>query len=128
MKMSRLCLVLVALVLGTSAVGCKDKKEVLVINADQSDPAPRQALEGLVEQFRKEHPGVEVQLNIFDKESYKTTLRNWLASESPDVIYWYAGERMRYFVERGFFEDISDVWAQGTAKQDMASTVGSSWK
>ena len=48
MKMSRLCLVLVALVLGTSAVGCKGKKEVLVINADQSDPAPRQALEGLV--------------------------------------------------------------------------------
>jgi multiple sugar transport system substrate-binding protein len=125
MTMSRLCLFLATLVLGASSLACKDKKEVLVINADQSDPAPRQALEGLVEQFREEHPNVEVQLNIFDKESYKTTLRNWLASESPDVVYWYAGERMRYFVERGFFEDISDVWARGTAKQDLASAVGS---
>lgn len=105
-------------------LSCSSKK-ALVINADQSDPAARKALEETVEQFRKENPGLEVKLNLFDKESYKTTLRNWLAGEPPDVIYWYAGERMKYFVDRGFLEDISDVWAKGSAKQDMATTVES---
>jgi multiple sugar transport system substrate-binding protein len=113
-----------ALLITALGVSCKSKK-VLVINADQSDPAPRKAMEEAVEQFRKENPEIEVKLNLFDKESYKTTLRNWLAGEPPDVIYWYAGERMKYFVDRGFFEDISDVWSAGTAKQDMASTLAS---
>lgn len=106
------------------SLSCSSKK-TLVINSDQSDPAPRKALEELVEQFRKENPTLEVKLNQFDKESYKTTLRNWLSGEPPDVIYWYAGERMKYFVDKGFLEDISDVWAKGTAKQDMSSTVAS---
>jgi multiple sugar transport system substrate-binding protein len=113
----------VLIVLATS-LSCSSKK-ALVINADQSDPAPRKALEELVEQFRKENPELDVKLNVFDKESYKTTLRNWLTGEPPDVIYWYAGERMKYFVDRGFLEDVSDVWAKGSAKQDMASTVES---
>lgn len=111
-------------VLMALSTGCKSKP-VLTINADTSDPAPRRALEEAVDQFRKENPGLEVKVNIFDHESYKTTLRNWLAGEAPDVVYWYAGERMKYFVDRGFFEDISDVWAQGTAKADMASTLAS---
>ncbi len=112
------------LVLLTAALclSCSGKK-TLVINADQSDPAPRKALEELVEQFRKENPGLDVKLNMYDKESYKTTLRNWLTGEPPDVIYWYAGERMKYFVDRGFLEDISDVWGKGSLKQDMSSTV-----
>jgi len=126
MNTFRRCVRVLFVALVVLGSGCKSsKKETLVINSDQSDPAPRQALQEAVEQFRKDHPSVDVQLNVFDKESYKTMVRNWLSGESPDVAFWYAGERMRYFVEKGFFEDISDVWAQGTAKQDMASTVGS---
>jgi multiple sugar transport system substrate-binding protein len=126
MSAFRLSLRVLAIALVAIVLSCKSsKKEVLVINSDQSDPAPRQALQEAVELFRKEHPEVDVQLNVFDKESYKTMVRNWLSGEAPDVAFWYAGERMRYFVERGFLEDISDVWAKGTAKQDMASTVGS---
>jgi multiple sugar transport system substrate-binding protein len=126
MRIFRLCLRVLAIALVVLGLSCKSsKKEVLVVNSDQSDPAPRQALQEAVEQFRKEHPEVDVQLNVFDKESYKTLIRNWLSGEAPDVAFWYAGERMRYFVERGSFEDISDVWAKGTAKQDMSSTVGS---
>jgi len=121
----RLGILLAFLVTMVLCASCGGNKRVLVINADQSEPASRKALEEAVEQFRKENPGLEVKLNVFDRESYKTTLRNWLSGEAPDVIYWYAGERMKYFVERGFLEDISDVWAQGTAKDDMASTVAS---
>jgi multiple sugar transport system substrate-binding protein len=119
----RLSFALIAALMAIS-LSCQ-KKPALVINSDQSDPAARKALEEAVETFRKENPGLDVKLNVFDKESYKTTLRNWLGGEAPDVIYWYAGERMKYFVDKGFLEDISDVWAAGTAKQDMASTLAS---
>jgi len=97
----------------------------LVINSDQSDPAPRKGMEALIEKFKKENPDIDVKLNVFDKESYKTSIRNWLAGESPDVVYWYAGERMKFFVDRKLFEDVSDVWTANKAAEAMPSTVGS---
>lgn len=97
----------------------------LVINSDQSDPAPRKGMEAIIAQFKAANPGIEVKLNVFDKESYKTSVRNWLAGEAPDVIYWYAGERMKYFVDRGLLEDISDVWAANKGNELMPSTAAS---
>ncbi|GGA02917.1 ABC transporter substrate-binding protein [Elstera cyanobacteriorum] len=97
----------------------------LVINSDQSDPAPRKGMEALIEKFKKENPDIDVKLNVFDKESYKTSIRTWLSGESPDVVYWYAGERMKFFVDRKLFEDVSDVWAANKGAEAMPSTVGS---
>ncbi len=108
-----------ALMVGTVQAG------TLVINADQSDPAPRKALDELVAEFRKAHPDVDVKLNVFDKESYKTSIRNWLAGEAPDVVYWYAGERMKYFVDRGLLEDVSDIWKANNGDANMPSTAES---
>lgn len=82
----------------------------LVINSDQADPAPKQAFEEIVNKFKAENPDVEVQYNLYDKEGYKTAIRNWLATTPPDVVFWYAGNRMKTFVDRGLFEDVSDMW------------------
>ncbi|TQV80886.1 extracellular solute-binding protein [Denitrobaculum tricleocarpae] len=82
----------------------------LVINSDQADPAPKKAFDELVEEFKQENPDIEIQFNTFEKESYKTAIRNWLTSEPPDVVYWYAGNRMKTFVDRGLLEDVSDLW------------------
>lgn len=84
----------------------------LVINTDASDPGPRAAWDDLVEGFRKAHPDVQVKVNTFDHEGFKTSIRNFLTAQPPDVVTWYAGNRMAPFVAAGLFEDVSDVWAK----------------
>ncbi len=95
----------------------------LVINSNQSDPAPKAAFEQIVADFQAANPDVEVEFNTFDHESYKTVVRNWLTSEAPDVIYWFAGERMKTFVDRGLLEDVSDLWAENGLESGMASSL-----
>lgn len=82
----------------------------LVINANTSDPAPRAAWEKAVVWFRHENPDVDVRFNIYDHESYKRALRNWLTSASPDIVFWFAGQRMREFVAPGLLADVSDLF------------------
>jgi multiple sugar transport system substrate-binding protein len=82
----------------------------LVINANSADPAPRAAWEAAVGQFRRENPDVQVELNVYDHESYKKAIRNWLTGAPPDVVFWFAGHRMRQFVTPGLLEDVSDLF------------------
>ena len=82
----------------------------LVINTNSSDPAPRAAWEAAVGQFQREHPDIRVQFNIYDHESYKKAIRNWLTGAPPDVVFWFAGHRMRQFVAPGLLEDVSDLF------------------
>ena len=102
----------------------------LVINADTSDPAPRAAWEAAVKQFESENPGVSVKFNVYDHESYKKSIRNWLTSASPDVVFWYVGNRMRQFVGPGLLEDISEVYTPelkeqlGKVATDLVSVDG----
>ncbi len=109
---------LVAVVLSASAAFAG----TLVINADTSDPAPRKAWEVVIEQFKKENPSVDVKFNVYDHESYKKSIRNWLTSASPDVVYWYVGTRMKQFSEPGLLEDVSDVYT-ATVKDELGKVA-----
>lgn len=95
----------------------------LVINSNQSDPAPKAAFEQVIADFQAANTDVTVEFNTFDHESYKTVVRNWLTSEAPDVIYWFAGERMKTFVDRGLLEDVSDVWVDNDLADAMSSSL-----
>jgi multiple sugar transport system substrate-binding protein len=106
------------LLLGASFVFSPAFAADLTINADASEPSLRKAWEGIVEQFRKESPGTNVKLNIYDRESYKRSIRNWLTAQSPDVVFWYAGTRMRQFSKPGLLEDVSDIYTP-QAKQEF---------
>lgn len=97
----------------------------LRINADTSDAGPKKALETLVAMFEKEHPDIDVKYTIYDHEAYKTALRNWLVTSPPDVIYWYAGNRMKQFVDAGLFEDVSDVWRANNLEDLMPAASAS---
>ena len=83
----------------------------LVVNANTADPAPRAAWEAAVKRFESENPGIEVQLNVYDAESYKKSIRNWLTGAPPDVVFWYAGNRMRQLVTPGLLEDVSGAYS-----------------
>ncbi len=97
----------------------------LVINTDASDPAPKAAFEALVKGFEKANPDVKVKVNTFDHEGYKTSIRNFLTANPPDLANWYAGNRMAPFVKAGLFEDVSDLWAKEGLNDTLKSAAAS---
>lgn len=99
-------IVIVAAMVSASAMAAG----TLVINANTTDPAPRAAWQAAVRQFEAENPDIRVELNVYDHESYKKALRNWLTSAPPDVVFWFAGNRMRQFVVPGLLDDVSALF------------------
>ncbi|RMF34266.1 MAG: extracellular solute-binding protein [Alphaproteobacteria bacterium] len=93
----------------------------LVINTDTSDPAPKAAFEALIKGFEAEHPDIKVTWNLFDHEGYKTSIRNFLTADAPDLANWYAGNRMLPYVKAGLFEPVDDVWEKNGLNESLAS-------
>ncbi len=97
----------------------------LVINTDTSDPAPKEAFQTLIDGFKAENPDVTVTWNLFDHEGYKTSIRNFLTADAPDLANWYAGNRMLPYVNAGLFEPVDDVWDENGLNDTLASAAGS---
>ncbi len=100
------------------------QQRVLTYFADY-DPNPLAAMEALIADFEAANPDIDVQLNNFDHEGYKTAIRNFLTTDAPDLANWYAGNRMAPFVEAGQFLDVSDVWAANGLNESLASARAS---
>ena len=111
-----------ALLLSTAAVA--QEKRVLKYNADY-DPIPLAAMEALIADFEAANPDIDVQLNNFDHEGYKTAIRNFLTADAPDLANWYAGNRMAPFVAAGQFMDVSDVWEANGLNDALGSAAAS---
>ncbi|MCA3486901.1 MAG: carbohydrate ABC transporter substrate-binding protein [Rhodobacter sp.] len=114
--------VVAALLISTSAMA--QDQRVLKYNADY-DPIPLAAMEALIADFEAANPDIDVQLNNFDHEGYKTAIRNFLSADSPDLANWYAGNRMAPFVKAGQFMDVSDVWEANGLSDSLASAKAS---
>ncbi|WP_374339006.1 ABC transporter substrate-binding protein [Leeia sp.] len=99
----------------------------LIFNNDGSDPAPRKAFDELVKGFEAENPDVKVKINVFDHEGFKTSIRNFLTAPdaAPDVVTWYAGNRMAPFVNANLFEDVSDIWTKEGLNDKLKSAAPS---
>jgi multiple sugar transport system substrate-binding protein len=93
------------------------------IISDMSNPAPRAVMEKLAADFDAMHPDLTVNLEIVDREAWKTQIRNALSANPPDVVNWYAATRMTPYVDAGLFMDISDLW-QEPEFAALASTKG----
>lgn len=122
--MKKLKSLLTPLLLATALISSAHAS-TLVINSDQADPAPKAAFQKIMAKFEAENPEINVEFNIYDKEAYKTAIRNWLATSPPDVVFWYAGNRMKTFVDRKLFTDVSDIWKELDLKKSMPSSVSS---
>jgi multiple sugar transport system substrate-binding protein len=125
MRLLHACVTVLALATAPAALA-----GTLVVNANTSDPAPRAAWNSVVEEFERAHPEIEVKFNIYDHESYKKGIRNWLTSAPPDVVFWNVGYRMRQFVTPGLLEPVSDLYTAevrndlGSAAVDLVSVEG----
>jgi len=112
-------------VAATSVVadGHANLEGTLRIVSDMSNPAPRAVMEKMAADFDAMHDNLTVELEIVDREAWKTQIRNSLTANAPDVVNWYAATRMTPFVDAGLFMDISDLW-NDPAMADLASTKG----
>ena len=99
------------------------KAEKLVINSNESDPAPKETYTKVVDEFQKQNPDLQVEFNTMDHEGYKTAIRNWLTTEPPDVVFWFSGNRMKAFVDRSLLDDVSDLWKKNNYDQAFKSTL-----
>ena len=108
---------------GTSASGQALSGD-LKIFLDTSNPAPRATMEAVIARFQAEHPDLNIETTVIDREEYKTQIRNFLTANPPDVATWYAANRMRPYVDAGLFEDVSDLWNEPEIAENLASTKG----
>jgi multiple sugar transport system substrate-binding protein len=88
-------------------------------NADQ-----RAALEKIAADFGKA-AGLTVTVNNMDHEAHKTAIRNYLVASPPDICFWFSGSRMRSFVDKGLFDDISDLVQKENYADVLGGTLGS---
>jgi len=87
------------------------EKKLVIYNSMHGDPMPREADEELVQMFEEKYPDVDVVHSIVAHEDFKQAIRAYLtASTPPDVMTWFAGNRARFFIDKGLIMDISDVW------------------
>lgn len=85
----------------------------MVYNSYASDPEPRRVDEALVKMFEEKNPNVKVTHSIVAHEDFKQAIRAYLtSSQPPDAMTWFAGNRARFFIDKGQIMDISDVWAK----------------
>ena len=110
-----------AVLLGTTAMA---EQRILNYYAD-FDPAPLAAFEAAIADFEAANPDIDVVLQNFDHEGYKTAIRNFLTTDAPDLANWYAGNRMAPFVAAGQFMDVSDVWAANGLNDSLGSALAS---
>ncbi len=96
-------------------------KEVrpIIYNSYNSDPEPRKFDEKLVEMFNEMHPETPLEHSVVQHEDFKQAIRAYLvASPAPDVMTWFAGNRARFFIDKGLIMDISDVWEEEGWNED----------
>jgi multiple sugar transport system substrate-binding protein/raffinose/stachyose/melibiose transport system substrate-binding protein len=85
----------------------------VIYNSYMSDPEPRVADAELVAMFEENNPNIDVVHSTIAHEDFKQAIRAYLtASTPPDVMTWFAGNRARFFIDRGLIMDISDVWEE----------------
>ena len=102
-------LLIAVLALGV-LVGAAEK---LVYNSYMSGGVWEEKDRAIVELFSSLNPDIQVEHSIVAHEDFKNLIRVWLASTNPpDVLTWFAGERLRYFVDKGLVADITDVWEE----------------
>ncbi len=96
-----------------AATQAAPEQEVVVYNSYWSDPEPKRVEAELMDMFEEQNPGVKIIHSTVAHEDFKQAIRAYLTSSTPpDVLTWFAGNRARFFIDKGLIMDISDVWEE----------------
>lgn len=93
----------------------------VLYNSYNGDPKPRAFDEAIVKVWNEQHPDMPVQQSIIAHEDFKQAIRAYLTADpAPDVMTWFAGNRTRFFVDKGLIRDISGMWSANGFDQSFA--------
>ena len=105
-------LLAVALVLPAGLTAAQGP-QYITYNSMHGDPIPRAFDEEIVAMWNEANPLTPVEHSIIAHEDFKQAIRAYLTAQpAPDVLTWFAGERARFFIDRGLIADISDVFEE----------------
>jgi multiple sugar transport system substrate-binding protein len=76
-----------------------------------SDPTPRAAMQAMVDAY-KSKSGATVKVNVMPRAQLVDNISSYLQSNPEDVVYWFAGYKMRYYAAKGLLAPVDDVWAK----------------
>jgi len=113
-KLLTLSLICALILVAANSVNAPVKAQgaKIVWNSYMSDsPQPRGYAEQLAKMWNDKHPDLQVEQNIISHEDFKQAIRTYLVADpAPDVLDWFAGNRARFFIDKGLIADFSDVW------------------
>src|SRR6266511_220560 len=83
--------------------------KVVTVGSNASDAVPKQAY---VDVFAKAKAatGLDIQVNTVDHNTFQQNINSYLQGTPQDVFFWFAGNRMNFFAQKGLATPISDVW------------------
>jgi multiple sugar transport system substrate-binding protein/raffinose/stachyose/melibiose transport system substrate-binding protein len=86
-------------------------QDVITFSSFSSDPIPRAFNEEIVAMWNEMNPDTPVEMSTIAHEDFKQAIRAYLtATPAPDVLTWFAGNRARFFIDRGLIADFSSMW------------------
>ncbi|TCQ03522.1 carbohydrate ABC transporter substrate-binding protein (CUT1 family) [Rhizobium sp. PP-F2F-G36] len=109
-----------AALLGSPALA--QSKQLTIISNIANAPQ-REVLQRLAGEFEK-GSGTKVVINNMDHEAHKTAIRSYLVVGAPDICFWFSGNRMKSFVKRDLFDDISDLFEREKYKDVLGASAG----
>jgi len=81
---------------------------LLVINGEQ-----RAVYQEVVDAFESENPDITVNVQVTSNEEYKSAIEARLKSpQYSDVMFWFGGERLKWFIENGWVSPLDELWKQ----------------
>lgn len=84
---------------------------VITYNSYNGDPKPRAFDESVVKMWNEAHPEMPVEHSIIAHEDFKQAIRAYLTADpAPDVLTWFAGNRTRFFIDKGLILDQTKMW------------------
>lgn len=114
-------LIILLMIASTLPAAVAQGPEYITYNSYNGDPEPRRVDEMVVSMWNEANPLMPVEHSIIAHEDFKQALRAYLTAEpAPDVLTWFAGNRARFFIDRGLIADISDMWTANGFDTAMA--------
>ncbi|WP_171060795.1 extracellular solute-binding protein [Poseidonocella sp. HB161398] len=91
-----------------AVAGAHAETSVKVLRPESNSPELQQFWQDVIAEYEAAHPDVDVEIEYFASEAYKTKLPTMLQSDArPDLIYSWAGLTLVDQVKAGLVQDIS---------------------
>jgi multiple sugar transport system substrate-binding protein len=108
-----LVITFISLTIKASSVYAMSEQQVINFAVLANSKIKEQIYRDRVHDFEKIHPNIKVRLIRLKSSNYPDLLAELMAmSDDIDVINWFASNRLKTLVNKGFVVDINDYWQE----------------